>query len=223
MYFIDINGDSLSVNKSVMQDKLLSTAFKQFMGTKEGMKFLSQYAAKGQTIFGHTFNKDGALSKKGVDLVYTAQDKGSRGANADTDADYKEGGRVGITVTLNNNAQELGLDGKTLLTGNDLLFNNIKTIFHESFIHVDQDSKDFLDNRRLDNSHISSAAKKDAGGQAWHYDHSQMRMDYLQYGYSRGLWPGEAYKGLNTINLKLKTNYSPQKIVDIMWNFAGSN
>jgi hypothetical protein len=38
---------------------------------------------------------------------------------------------------------------------------------------------------------------------------------------SRNLWPASAYWGLNQVNRNLKTGYSAQKIVDIMWNYVG--
>jgi hypothetical protein len=76
---MDINGDSAFVDQSIYNNKQLLFAMINFMNTKQGYKFMAQYAAKGPNILGFTFNKDGKYSKSGVNLTYNAKDMGDGG------------------------------------------------------------------------------------------------------------------------------------------------
>jgi len=226
--YIDVNGDSLIVDNSILQNKQLTSGFEQFMGTKQGLAFLSRFAASGQKIMGHTFDKDGDYSKQGMDLTYSAKDLGDGDGfgviKGETGDDIKENGRLGIGITMNTNAEATtkDSDGNPLTSFNSRVFESTKTFFHESFIHGSMGAKDFLNNGKMDYSNISQAAKS-ATGMPNHYQHTQSVMDYAKSGYnSRNLWPASAYWGLYRVNQNLKTGYTPQKIVDIMWNFEGS-
>jgi RHS repeat-associated protein len=230
---IDINGDSLVFGKSILENKQLSAALAQFANTKEGMAFLSEYAAKGQsfTIGDKTFSfeKDGEYSSKGIDLTYTAKDLGE-GSDwgitiGETEPGIKENGRFGIEITINTNAEATTKDpnGNALTSFDTRAYESTKTLFHESFIHAILDTKDFLDDGRRNYSNISQNAKS-AVGMPSHYQHAQVLLDYAKDGdKSRNLWPASAYWGLQQVNKNLHTNYSPQTIVDNMWNYKGGS
>ena len=69
---IDLNGDSIRVSSSITDNKLLNNSFNDFASTKAGRRFLSKYAAAGQTIGGYTFKENGKFSSKGIDINYSA-------------------------------------------------------------------------------------------------------------------------------------------------------
>ena len=98
---IDINGDSLDIG-SITSNKLLYASAKMFAQSKDGLQFLSQFAKKGQTAFGHTFDQDGAFHKEGVNLAINAKSLGKRNAvNGQTDFEVTDSG-LNINIDLNS-------------------------------------------------------------------------------------------------------------------------
>lgn len=164
----DIKGDSLNAKFSnYAKDSQTEKAFKYLLSTKEGYDYLSKFAAKGQTVCGVTFAEDGEYHKKGMDLTYkffefTPQEISS-GAwknkeNGLTEPNLKWGfDRSKVTVYINNftNMDNLPKQSESILnnalaTGgltkmdDALIFLKLKTIVHETFIHVDQSVKSLL-------------------------------------------------------------------------------
>jgi hypothetical protein len=207
-------GDTVRVDKTITNNELLNASFNAFAATKQGRKFLSQYASKGQTIDGHTFKKDGKYSKKGIDLNYKAESL-PKGQGGETRNSYVEGSRAQISVVVNSNYYEKTESG--LINES---FGKVITFFHESFIHADLDTKDFLDNKRFDHSNISQNVKNAAAYTA-HHQHYQVLMDYMKNGYSNSLWPGEAFNGLKDLNEVLKVFPTDQALLNEMWNYSG--
>jgi RHS repeat-associated protein len=213
--FNDPLGDTVRVDKSITGDKLLNSSFNAFAATKAGRKFLSNYAAKGQTIGGHTYKKDGKYSKQGVDVNYDAKsfDKNKGG---ETTKSVDESGRAQINVSVNSNFYEKTTNGLV-----SEAFGKVGTLFHESFIHVDLNTKDFLDNKKFDYSNIGADVKKAAGIPA-HYQHYQVLMDFMKNGYNTGnLWPGAAFEGMKQLNDILKVFPTDQKMLNDMWDYSG--
>jgi hypothetical protein len=227
--YIDVNGDSIGVDKSITGNGNLNLAFKQFAGTKAGKKFLANYAAKGQTLYGYTFKKDGKYHTKGVDLNYTAYSMSGRG---ETGKEIKDG-RAVITVGINSSTQVESEDGKTynmafdpsrttMQNANDMakgIFSRALTIFHESFIHADLDTKDFLDDKQLNNSNISPQIIKDAkyyGAGTETYQHSQ-----VYWNGANDMWPGMASGGIQEANSNFGQFYTNKQLETMMWNYSG--
>lgn len=213
--FNDPLGDTVRVDNSITGNKLLNSSFNAYARTKEGRKFLANYAAKGQTIGGHTFKKDGKYSKQGVDLNYNAQsfDKDKGG---ETSKSVDASGRGQITVSVNSNFYEKTVNG---LVGEAV--GKIGTFFHESFIHADLHTKDFLDNKKFDYSNISSSVKN-AVGDSRHYHHYKVLQEFVNKGYNSGnLWPLNAFNGMKEINDALKVYKSDQEMLNEMWNYNG--
>jgi hypothetical protein len=141
----------------------------------------------------------------------------------ETGSEINISGNLEITVTMNTNSTALSQDndGNILGTLNQKIYNSTGTFFHESFIHGDYDTKDFLDNHRMDNSNISSETKIATPFSA-HYQHYQVLLNDVRNGANNtGLWPGAAYQGLSQVNQTLKLNYTEENIKYIMWNYNG--
>ena len=142
--YIDVNGDSIGVNilKSTSQE-----AFDAFFATKEGKAFIGQFAAKGQSVNGHTFKADGKYHDQGIDLFYSDRDfgEGEESTGAETTGGTKGGtfvdGRLKLGVSMNTTTEETSL------------IDRVNAITHESFLHVQEYSFDYSDNGKLDFSH----------------------------------------------------------------------
>lgn len=209
--FIDLHGDSVGVDKSITSNKQANKDFNNFANSKAGRKFLSQYAAKGQTIGGYTFKENGKYNNKGVDVNYTLGklSAGTQGQTFSNDGSLPgtiAGDRLKETVVLDYSQSPAGEKG------NDLSLDITKVIFHESFIHVDLDTQDYLDDHLLNGSNLNGSAKKlfDAGfnGRA---QHRQAKQDS-----PNSLFFKEGYPALQTINQNLGTNYSNQRLQDLV-------
>ncbi len=142
--YIDVNGDSIGVN---LLNSSSQEAFNAFFGTKEGKAFVSQFAAKGQTVNGYTFKADGKYHTQDIDLVYSDRDfgKGEESTGAETTGGTKGGtfieGRLKLGVSINTTAEETSL------------IDRVTAVTHESFLHVQEYSFDYTDNKKLDFSH----------------------------------------------------------------------
>ena len=205
--FIDIKGDSIGISKmSAEQTK----AMEQFAKTKQGKNFLAQYAKKGQSIFGVTFNKQGKYDKQGVNISYATGD-GSTGS--ETGAKKNTQGGVDINVSV---AQEgFGFSNKTL--------SLVKAITHESFIHADLFTKDWLDNKKLDNSNISAWSKNTPGMTNAHIHHLEIsKIFYQNQNNQTVLWPAQGLQVLKSVSANLGLNNTDNQQKSGMWNFNGS-
>ena len=147
---IDLNGDSISVVDLYQQDErgnLVNSnqvkAFEFLISTKEGKALLANYAAKGQTIAGVTFNKDGKFHKKGIDISFGTK----------TSRQFSSGSTF-LTVKTNNMNIQVGVGKSSDIA--DLL----DTFIHEIVIHADQSSIDFIDDRIMNNSNAYPALRR---------------------------------------------------------------
>jgi RHS repeat-associated protein len=213
--FNDPLGDTARVDKSITENKTLNAAFNQFASTKAGIKFLSRYAAKGQTIAGHTYKKDGKYSKGGADINYSAQSfSKTKGGETTTAIDGSGRGQVNVSLNSDLYSSEKSSIG--------LISKAAGSFFHESFIHGDLHGQDFLDNRSFDYSNISNDVKAAAQYDKDHYHHFKVLMDYTSKGYNSGnLWPLSAYNGMRELNSGLGIRASDQSVISEMWDYKG--
>lgn len=213
--FNDPLGDTIRVDQSITGNKTLHGAFNQFASTKAGIKFLSKYAAKGQTIAGHTYKKEGKYSKGGADINYSAKSIKS-GASGETTGAIDNNGRGQVNVSLNS---DIFNSEKTSLK---LVAEGSGSFFHESFIHGDLRGQDFMDNKKFDFSNISDEVKKAAGGMENHYHHYKVLLDVNSKGYNNNnLWPSAALDGIREVNSGLGIKQTDQEINKEMWNYRG--
>jgi RHS repeat-associated protein len=121
-------------------------AFEEFIQSKEGKLELSKYAKKGQTIAGVTFEKDGEYHLSNIDIAFV----GSKGLilldnrDGQTSADVKNS-RLLIQISV---------------AGQSNIASGLVTTIYEVFIHGSQYSRDYKDNKKLDNSHAYPALKE---------------------------------------------------------------
>jgi len=213
---IDMNGDSVIVGSSITGNKVLNKAFNDFAGTRSGRKFLANYAAKGQTIGGYTFKAGGKYNNSGIDLDYTAKNLGDPDRHGETGSSINQNGRAEMNVTINT---QFAPESQSSA---DESFNKSMTIAHESFIHVDLSTKDYLDNGRFDNSNIDGSIRNTPGMTPNHYQHIQVLNDYIKRGYYPGSsWPAEGYKVMQEINQKNNAGKTPAQIMQKLWNYSG--
>jgi len=213
---IDMNGDSVRVSSTITSNKVLNKAFNDFAATKAGKKFLAKYAAKGQTINGYTFKENGKYNNKGIDLNYGAQNLNDKSVGGHTEESVGKDGRAEIDVTLNTQSSP---DAHSF---NDQTFDKSMAIAHESFIHVDLDTKDFLDNGKFDNSNIDRSIINTPGMSPNHYQHIQVLNDYIKKGYYPGSnWPLEGFKVMQEINQQNNAGRTPNQIIQQLWNYSG--
>ncbi len=115
----DVLGDSV-LNK--FQGKLANQALKLFMKSNFGKEFIGRYAAKGQTIWGHTYSEDGVYHKKGIDLFFTDKKNVDKYGDA-TDqgtTEYKiVDERLKISINLNSAFKNNHPDITALKESND--------------------------------------------------------------------------------------------------------
>jgi RHS repeat-associated protein len=213
--FSDPLGDTIRIEKSISENKLLMDAFNRFASTKSGKKFLSQYAAKGQTIAGHTYTRDGVYSKGGADINYSAKVM-ENGASGRTTASVDDNGRGQVNISLNS-----GLFRSEKLSMG-LIAQAAGSLFHESLIHGDLRGQDFLDNKKFDYSNISNEVKKAAGGMQEHYHHYKVLLDVNNQGYNNNnLWPRIALEGIRDVLRGLGIKQTDQEINKEMWDYRG--
>lgn len=207
--FIDMNGDSIIVSQAITSNKDLNKAFSVFANTKQGAKFLANYAAEGQTIAGKQYDKDGKYRSAGVNLTYDAKNLESPGVAGVTKSNISKTG-VNFSVTMDTDPGRSDYD-------------RIDTFFHESFTHVDLSSKDYLDDRKLNYSNLSLTNSQIRRAYSTnHYHHIKVADDFLKYKYqSPHLWPAAAMEGLQEANRILKLKMSDASILQKMWKYEG--
>ena len=155
--YIDLKGDSISVADLYAKDKqgeLINPnqveVFEFLMNTKEGKALLGNYAAKGQTIAGVSFNKDGEFHRQGINISFGANVRDSSVSGTTTfSLDDKN---LNIQVLVGNSSDK-----------SDLL----DTFVHEIAIHADQNSVDFSDDRKMNNSNAYPALRKMNGSRGY--------------------------------------------------------
>ena len=222
--FIDIKGDSISVNQSVTNNWELNKAFSLFAGTKAGRKFLSNFASKGQTIFGQTFAKNGKYHKAGLNLEFTTMREDDENGNTPANGETSDDGKNTITVALNTfekvNAQDNKVydyrSSNAVTSANNMsrwIFSRTITVFHETFIHADLSAIDFMDNRKFDDSNILYKP----GGYESHWQHSQV----LYNNGNNTSWPNDASKGIQDANSTFGRFYTNEQLGQMMWNYNG--
>jgi RHS repeat-associated protein len=207
IFFIDIKGDSIGVGTlSAEQNK----AMEAFAKTKQGRNFLAQYAKKGQTVFGVTFNKQGKHDKAGINIGYRTNDQETKSTT-----DVKENKQGGVDIQVNLSKKGFGFDNGTL--------SLVKSIVHESFIHADMGTKDWLDDKKLNNSNISEWTKNTQGLTEAHIDHMEVsRIYYQNQNNNTSLWPAQALQLLKTVSSNLGIKATDNFIKSKMWGFNGS-
>mgnify|MGYP000461382408 CR=1 FL=1 len=205
--FIDVDGDSISMNFS---SKASQNAFKEFFNTKVAKAFISNFAAKGQTLFGHKFTENGKYHSKGVDLNYkdSAFAKGRENTGAVTEGGKNGGrvigGRLKLSVNVNTNKK-------------DAQFGKLTTLVHESFLHVHEYVLDFSDNKRVDFSHDSYYKKLG--------ENSPSRRHHILYHNKENASGSHALytqgsQVLHEYNNSKKSGYTHKQIFEAIWNFA---
>ena len=148
--YIDLRGDSISVADLYARDKqgeLINPnqvkAFEFLASTKEGKALLANFAMKGQTIAGVSFNKDGKFHNKGVNISFGT---GVRDAGVSGSTNFSlNDENLNIRIVVGNS-----LDNADLLD----------TFIHEIVIHADQNSVDFIDDKVMNNSNVYPALRK---------------------------------------------------------------
>ena len=155
--YIDLKGDSISVADLYAKDKqgeLINPnqveVFEFLMNTKEGKALLGNYAAKGQTIAGVSFNKDGEFHRQGINISFGTgvRDRSVSGTTTFSLDDKN----LNIQVLVGNSSDK-----------SDLL----DTFVHEIAIHADQNSVDFSDDRKMNNSNAYPALRKMNGSRGY--------------------------------------------------------
>ena len=211
MRFVDVNGDSLIVKISD-NEEISKRAFELFAKTSEGRDFLAQFAARGQVLYGHTFNKNGKYHQKGLDIVYVTEElfKGdSRSGEAGFDINTKQ-----ITVNLGINRQPSKQSSQSIddyrAFYNELILDRAVTLFHESYIHAQYFAGDYWDDKQDNRSNVNEAYRDPIYKKYAH--HYQI----LKVGDVYGNWPNRAASGLEKINRSLGLNQNKNSIIKLM-------
>jgi RHS repeat-associated protein len=244
--FADPNGDDIEVTARFKKSDNHNKSLEKFAGTKEGKDFLKDYAKKGDVIGGVTFNEDGKYHSQGINLQYdllmTEDGKLGYGSNTDKKIEYSlmfVGGGVGPLIVIPKNELTIlvNIGSSTPLSDlkkeeghvpydyavNNEVFQTAKSVVHESFIHGGNYTKDFLDDRDVNDSQISDD-DVGSGGASWHLHHGKEYNEFKRKGYTDGseLWPSKAYNALKTIRdqmgIKDLTN---EELKQYMWRYEG--
>jgi RHS repeat-associated protein len=224
--FIDINGDSIIIPKSLTDNFIANEAFNNFASSKQGIKFLSQFARKGQIIAGHTYRKSGKYDNKRIDISYGTERIEDMDHGGVTKDFLGKNGRLTINVLVNTYEKRrtyneiinttLGANPTTKQLADQygkMIFSRTGTIFHESFIHAELTAQDFMDNGKVDYSNISSQNKIGGVG---NWQHNQ-----VYYNNIKNMWPGDAYRALIDINGNMNLNYTNKQILQNIWFYNG--
>jgi RHS repeat-associated protein len=150
--FIDPDGRKVIVGNIYEEDenckpkyKTISDAFKAFATSKVGIAFLSNFAEKGQTIEGVTYNKDGKFHKKNINFSIEAV-MYCKNINNDS--------RSGQTLT-SLNEKGLNINMQIDCDGFGQRDWYLGTMCHEAFIHAESFGDDYLKDGKLDFSNFS--------------------------------------------------------------------
>ena len=202
--YINVNGDSIGPTNNLTKDQM--NAMTQFAATKEGNKFLSNYAKAGQQVFGQKFNKSGKFDKKGINVNY--QNSGNK-----TESNTTKKFQNNLEINVSLSTEGFGFDDNKLL-------NLLKASSHESFFHVSSISKDYLDDGKLNYSNILNWAKQSYAPK--HFDHWQESHNF----YLNQELGSESYNNirsvLNEVNQKYNYGFKERNIMNAIWTFKGS-
>jgi RHS repeat-associated protein len=216
---IDINGDSVGIDNTITNDKAINKSFNLFASSKEGIKFLSDYAAKGQTIAGHTYTKNGKYHNKNLHLNYRAEylEIGERG-NTHIEPN------ASITVTVNSNPIASGQDeinhpkyitAKGAMINPYYVMSKTMTFFHESFIHVDLTMRDFTDDGTRNYSNLPRSLT------SWYHDKDNYHHYFFRDGGKTNLFPAAVLQAVKEINIKLGLPYTSSELENMLRNHVG--
>jgi RHS repeat-associated protein len=212
--FIDINGDSIKLSQSFLENKLATSALKSILKTKEGYEYFSKFAAKGDNILGYKFTQDGEYSKQSIDLNLSVKDLPYQEGTTTIDPDNNPSNGFDINITLKNgkNDQNFPLP----------IFHSAETIIHEVMMHGDDGAiRDIKDDGKRNYSNISSEAKRLASGNKIHYDHKQESID-SKINRERGVWPQTGLRILINVNQNLKLGLTPDQVKSKMLDYDGN-
>jgi hypothetical protein len=208
----DVLGDSIGLDNSFKENKTKMKAMEEMLNSKEGKAFMANYTKKGQTICGVYFDENGKYHDKGINVIFFVDEVEGKSGGGKTEHEALDKGLT-LNVTLHK--------GKGWHT-NNWCFNSIITLFHETFIHVDLDTKDYLDNKRIDNSNMPQDAKESAGGIDSHYQHRYVLLENNKnMGTKNSYWPDQAYNAFRNISKKWNLGYSNEYIWKAMWDSEG--
>ena len=210
---------------NIMSNKEHANAFMQFATTKEGKQFLDKYASKGQEFSynGNVFYRaesNGEYHDKGINLNYSIGDSKTRSG---TSAEPRSGG---LDININIARQGFGLEvdnafgPKTQSNQNKIVFNLLKAIVHESFMHGDSNAADFSDDRLMNKSNLPERYR-DRGSHADHYYYSHQTL-YNPNDATAKAFDGRGFSVLKQGSDRLKLNLSSIAIKRVMWSFGGS-
>ncbi|MDM1046599.1 hypothetical protein HX004_17355 [Myroides sp. 1354] len=220
-------GEGIIVGNSIKENFVNNQALNTFASTEEGKAFLSDYAKKGDVVGEHTFNKDGKYHSKGIDIVFESKDLG-RDVGGNTSSSIQEG-RAEILFTINSNPIVDSSDGNSYDTRNfsnkndmvKAIIGRTVTIFHETFLHGDHSTKDYLDDYSFNKSNIDPHILNHYKNALKHAGHAQ-----AQFGSDASslLFNTKGFKGIESANSKWSSGkqYSGNQLKKMMWNFAGS-
>jgi RHS repeat-associated protein len=210
---IDENGDSIRATQNFQNNKIIASAMKAILSTKAGYAYFARYAAKGDKLFGYEFQKNGAYSTKGIDLVFDTNPQ--RGNQGDTGI-KRSSDKKGFDITMNISSKgEKGREG---------VFEVANTILHEGMLEAEYEVRDVINDRKIDYSNISKDIKEQLidsyGKRTDYYNHYQNQIDRQINSYI--LFPGSAYNILKQINKSIQYNITNKQIQGVMGNYPGS-
>lgn len=143
IYFSDYKGN--------LNTPHLVESWEFFASSKIGINFLKDFAKAGQTIAGHTYEKDGKYHKKGINLILGT---GACTIEYNERRLYQANGLTDSVIKLNG--MDIIIDIEDYKT-----INNLSTFLHEFFVHGIPSAEDYYGNKKLDFS---------AGYEQWFMD-----------------------------------------------------
>ena len=207
---IDVNGDSINVAQSLKDNKTALSAWTAFANTKQGRRFLANFASAGQKAGNYTFAKNGRYHTKGINLSYQSENIEYEGTSGNTGTAITQSG-MNITVTIDNDK------GRTLSS-------EVITTFHESFIHAENDALDYIDDKKVNYSNLGLTPNQKGSVTSQHFQHVKVRDDYKNLGIGPknvNLWPEQALRGIIDANRALKLNTNVEYNFKRMWDYNG--
>ncbi|QYJ68243.1 RHS repeat domain-containing protein [Flavobacterium litorale] len=217
--FVDptgMEGEHIDPSELMKKSKDHAEAFIEFAKSKEGKEFLDKYASKGQKLEykGEVYyqaDEAGELHNEGIDLNYTLSnsEKGST-----TRGEFIMRKRKGSKYDVNVHIADKGFGSSSTK------FNLLEAIVHESFLHVDADAYDFIDDGR---ANYSSVPKKFRYAKN-HSDHYHISHGAI-YNNTDDKVQQFTVKGFNILHRaskKWNLNFTKAQIRTQMWDFSGS-
>ena len=211
--YIDPDGRDIGISE-LMKNKDHAQAFIQFAKTKEGTRFLNNFASKGQKFEyeGKVFyeaKEAGIYHNAGINLNYSISRKDGESATTNQ-LDFKKGLKLNVNIEI---AKEgYGSENK--------IFNLAKSIVHESFLHGKNAAADFKDNGWSDNSTLPKEYRQYGN----HADHYYISKEFFYHPENKDiqLFPIQGLSILRQVSENLNLNYNDTKIKTLMWFFDGS-